>query len=78
MDPRTQDAIERLQRDPNFALYTKYIEERRETYLNFIINIPAGDSILISQRQGEIMALNEVLNIPELAIDYKRTRINES
>lgn len=76
MDARLQDTIERLMRQDDFPRVLEYIRERRQQYTEYIINYDATDVGIIARTQGQIMALDEVLRIPDEASSLKQQRTN--
>lgn len=75
MDVRTQDAIERLTRHSEFtAEFLDYINGRRLEYMESLANYDPSDVVSMARTQGMVMALAEVLRIPEDAQNEKNER----
>lgn len=76
MDIPTQDAIERLMRGGDFQKVLSYISGRRSDYVNSLIHTNPEHLSLLAVTQGRVQALDEVLRIPEDAMNEKAQRTN--
>lgn len=73
MDNRTQDALERLERSNDFAIFLAYVKERRQIYLESLAH-SALETPIMARQQGLVLAFDEVLRMPEEARNEKDTR----
>lgn len=74
MEVAVQDSVERLMRHRDFQNVLDHIEGRRKLYLESLTISDPSNVARIAQAQGQVMAMNEVLRIPEDAAEAKRTR----